>query len=159
MRLQDEFIAKVQESKQVINKILYFYADNLEERKDLRQEILSQAWLSYPTFRGNSKFSTWLYRIGINTALSILKKENRNLSARTNIYSNYSIHPINQEQLLQLIIGILNEVEKSIVLSLLEGYNRKEISEIMGITEGNLRIKIFRIRKKLKEYGIEKYIE
>ena len=84
--MQKQFIERVQACEGLINKILFLYTDREEERKDLRQEILSEAWRSYSGFREDAKFSTWLYRVGLNVAITSLHKRKRhpnlNLSIR-----------------------------------------------------------------------------
>lgn len=154
---QDEFIAKIQEHKGMINKILYLYADSLEERKDLRQEILAAAWKAYPKFENRAKFSTWLYRIGLNVSFMRLRKKERTKSWDTehNEVSIPQSGSLEGKELLAYIMGILQPLEKSIVMLLVEGYDQQEISEVLGISPGNTRVKIHRLRKKLKDYGVK----
>lgn len=154
---QEEFISKIQQHKGLINKILYLYADSLEERKDLRQEILAAAWKSYPKFENRAKFSTWLYRIGLNVAFMRLRKKERTKtldSERSGVTAPVS-GPLEGKELLAYILGILQPLEKSIVMLLVEGYQQPEIAEILGISPGNTRVKIHRLRKKLKDYGVK----
>ena len=157
MAEKKEFIAKIQQHQALINKLLFLYANTQEDRKDLRQEILTQAWRSYKNFRGEAKFSTWLYRVGINVAIASLKKHKRH---NMEIMPQPSVAPSHSEkELLEKILMLMNPVEKSIILFLVEGYEQPEIAEMLGITGENIRVKIHRIRKKLKSYGIERFME
>ena len=143
MRLQETFISNIQAHQQLINKVLYLYTDNLEDRKDLRQEILSQAWLAYPKFRGDAKFSSWLYRIALNVSISGLKQNKKRSVREASLRPANASKLINETELLDLILALLNEIEKSIVLLLVEGYEREEIADMLGISKGDLRVKIF----------------
>ena len=76
--LQQEFLEKIENHKGMIFKISKMYVDNQDDREDLYQEIVFQLWKSYQKFEGKSQFSTWLYRVSLNTALTFLKNEKRN---------------------------------------------------------------------------------
>ena len=157
MSKQEKFIRLIQDNHRVINKVLYLYTDTSEERKDLKQEILSQAWSAYKRFNNESSFTTWLYRVALNISMTHLKKKK---ASTTNEFTAQEIQ-INQDhshELLELMVKQLNDIEKSIVLLLADGYPRNEIISILGMTDGNLRTKIHRIRTKLKNYGIEEFI-
>ncbi|MEM9324554.1 MAG: sigma-70 family RNA polymerase sigma factor [Bacteroidota bacterium] len=153
---KDTFIALVQQHQGLINKILFLYADNAEDRKDLRQEILTEAWRSFGKFRGEAKFSTWLYRVGVNVALSFLRK---NPKTHGDFGPEKASAGHGEEELLQQVLQVLNPVEKSLILLLLEGYDQQEISDILGISPGNTRVKIHRTREKLRTYGIDRFVE
>ena len=151
MSKQEKFIRLIQDNHRVINKVLYLYTDTSEERKDLKQEILSQAWSAYKRFNNESSFTTWLYRVALNISMTHLKKKK---ASTTNEFTAQEIQ-INQDhshELLELMVKQLNDIEKSIVLLLADGYPRNEIISILGMTDGNLRTKIHRIRTKLKNY-------
>ncbi len=75
--LEKEFLEEIEKHKAVIFKISKMYMDNYDDQKDLFQEITYQVWKAYPTFRGKSKFSTWLYRVALNTAIVFLKSEKK----------------------------------------------------------------------------------
>ena len=133
---------------------MFLYADEVEDRNDLRQEIISQAWRSFASFRSEAKFSTWLYRVAMNVSITFLKQQKK----RQNIPSNSQVATSTQSDdsdLLERILRILNPVEKSIVLLLIEGYRQPEIAEILGLTEINTRTKVHRIRKKLQKHGVD----
>jgi len=159
----------VQEHRSLLYKVCRIYCFTEADRQDLFQEMVIQLWRSYPTFRGESKFSTWLYRIALNTAISDLRRQNR----RPSTTSTDDIPPPpslpdmtwpgeEQEQLQQLYTAInkLSDVEKALVMLYLEDKSYEEMEEIMGINQNNLRVKMNRIREKLRKmtkeatYGI-----
>jgi RNA polymerase sigma-70 factor (ECF subfamily) len=156
---QQVFILKIQEHQAIINKLIYLYADTSEDRKDLRQEILAQAWRSYSKFKGESKFSTWLYRVGLNVAISGIRKKKRNAYQLDHPPAGIAVTGATEKELLELILGLLNPIEKSLLLLLVEGYQQPEMAEMLGISAENVRVKIHRIRKKLKSHGIEEFVE
>ena len=135
--------------------MVFLYADNTEDRNDLRQEIISQAWRSYKSFRGEAKFSTWLYRIAMNVSITFIKqhKKRKELDISDQIGADYIS---NESDLLERILRMLNPIEKSIVLLQIEGYRQPEIAEMLGLSEINTRTKIHRIRKKLKDHGVDR---
>ncbi len=155
--LEDDYIAKVQEHKGLINKILYLYGDDAESKKDLKQDILAEAWKAYPSFEGRSKFSSWLYRIGLNVAFARLRKKEKQhyVSLEQSIYKQSDISKLRGKELLDAILRQLQPIEKSIVLLLVEGYNQKEIAELIGLSAVNIRVKVSRLRKKLETYGFK----
>ena len=141
-----------------MHKVCGMYCDNEEDREDLFQEILIQLWKSYPSFRGDSKFSSWMYRVGLNVAISNLRKSKTKKEDSTLPDSFDSISREGDEQSLSLEKGLLrdaiqqlNEIEKGIMMLYLEEKHNEEIAEIMGITQNNVRVKMNRIRNKLKE--------
>lgn len=134
------------------------YCDSDEDRQDLFQEVLFQLWKSYPKFRGDSKISTWMYRIALNTAIARLRKTKRkpsefSLSDSTLQFPDTPSDTEQEEQLknLQVAIQQLSKVEKGIIMLYLEEKSYDEIAEIIGITKTNVGVKINRIKKKLKE--------
>ena len=135
---------------------MYFNAE--EDRNDLFQEITLQLWKAYPNFRGDSKFTTWMYRVALNTAISFFKKEKKKKPADRIAPENLELTTSEEEQrekqehlmMLHKAIDKLSKTDKALVLLHLDEYANKEIAEIMGISEINVRVKLTRIRKKLK---------
>ena len=157
MSKKKEFISKIQQHQKLINKVVFLYADHQEDRQDLRQEILAQAWKSYGSFRGEAKFSTWLYRVSLNVAISSLRKKKKSLNqpSKEQTYAK----PVHSDQeLLEIILQLLNPIEKSIVLIMIEGYKQAEIAEMLGVSANNIRVKIYRIREKLRKHEIEAFV-
>lgn len=135
---------------------MYAYTD--ADRQDLFQDIVIQVWKAYPTFKGDSKFSTWLYRVAINTAITGLRKKKdfitsyEPLCLPTHISDDDS-GQVAEERLKQLYAGIgqLNQVEKAIVMLYMEDRSYEEMEDILGIGQGNLRVKMNRIKEKLRQ--------
>jgi RNA polymerase sigma-70 factor (ECF subfamily) len=157
----------VQEHRSMLYKVCRLYCFTENDRQDLFQEIVIQLWKSYPGFRGDSKFGTWLYRIALNTAISDLRKQRRQPSITGPDEMAPSIPemtwPGEEEdhvQQLYAAINRLSDVEKALVMLYLEDKSYEDMEEIMGINQNNLRVKMNRIREKLRKmtkeapYGI-----
>jgi RNA polymerase sigma-70 factor (ECF subfamily) len=130
--------------------------DKQSDHEDLFQEITLQAWKAFQGFRGDSKFSTWLYRVALNTAITFYRKEKRSPDLySTDILPDTGIEEINpieeQFKAMYTAIGELSKIDKAIVMLYLEDYPYQEIGEIMGITSNNVAVKMNRIKAKLKE--------
>lgn len=158
VQLEKEFAKRVQESQGIIHKVSRIYCDNEEHRKDLFQEILIQLWKSYPSFRGNAKFSTWMYRVALNVAIQDLRKtkKRQQLFFQTNQFKDASEEQKSEVQdeklkLMHSAIAELNKVEKAIVMLHLDEKSNKQIAEIVGITQNYVRVKMNRIKTKLSK--------
>jgi len=137
----------------IIHKLCFMYTNNNDEYKDLKQEINYQLIKSYGQFKGNSKLSTWVYKVSLFTALSFIKckpKKHQQLEDVADIVS--TTHEFDEWNTILEQIKKLPENEKSLVFLYLEDKSYKEISEILGISETNVGVKLNRIKKKLKEY-------
>jgi len=165
--LQEAFIRLVNDSRGILYKICRMYGATEPDRQDLFQEIVIQLWRSYPSFRGESKFSTWLYRIALNTAISDLRKQRRYITPTdpdllpTQLQDiQYSTEKEEQLQSLYAAINRLTELEKALTMLYLEDKSYTEMEEILGIPQNNLRVKMNRIKDKLRKmtkeaaYGI-----
>lgn len=155
---QKEFLQKIEKHKGIIYKISKMYMDNQSDREDLFQEIIYQVWKAYFTFRGDSEFSTWLYRIALNTAIMFLRSEKRRSFITNDDFSDYRIKneeydDEKEENLLKMYSAInkLNPIDKAFIFYYLENFSGKQIAEQMGISEGNVRVKMNRAKNKLKE--------
>ncbi len=155
---QEEFVTLVQEHRGMLHKVCRLYCYSEHDRQDLFQEIIIQLWKSYPKFRADSKFSTWLYRIALNTAISDLRKQRRRIKPidpdhlPTQLQDmQYSKEQEEQLQLLYAAIDQLTEVEKALVMLFLEDKSYDEMEEILGINQNNLRVKMNRIKEKLRK--------
>ena len=154
---QEEFLAKIDLHKGIIFKISKMYMDDRDDQNDLFQEIVYQVWKSLSSFEGKSEFSTWLYRIALNTAIVFLKSEKRRRFIQNDDVSLYRIkeEEYNQEdeQNLKIMyesIQKLNPIDKALIFYYLEDFSGKEMAEQMGISEGNARVKLNRAKEKLK---------
>ena len=153
---EKQFEKHISENELLIHKVCRIYAYTAANREDLFQEIVIQLWKAYPKFRGESKFTTWLYKVALNTAISGLRKEKDFIESRepsqlpeTSIEEN----PGHEEELLQLHKAIeqLSQVEKAIVMLYMEDRSYEEMEEILGVNQGNLRVKMNRIKEKLRQ--------
>lgn len=156
--LEKEFLTRLNESQGIVHKVCGMYCDNEEERKDLFQEILIHLWKSYPSFKGEAKFSTWMYRVAFNIAIQQLRKEKKKkedhvlpeqLDQFSNEYEEDEL--IEERKMLKIAIKQLNEVEKAIIMLYLEDRDNEDIAEIIGISQNHVRVKMSRIRNKLKD--------
>lgn len=156
--MEKEFLYIIKENQGIIHKVCNIYCDSEEDRNDLFQEIVAQLWKSFPSFRNESKVTTWMYRVGLNTAITTFKKNKRRPDQNQLAYENLQIaddgyeHEA-EEQIkhLQRAVSQLTGVEKSIILLFLENKKYEEIAEITGITQNYVRVKMNRIKKKLKK--------
>ena len=156
---ENKFVDLVDKHQNLVHKICKLYTNSEAEHKDLFQEITIQLWKAYPKFRGDSKFSTWMYRVGINTTITIYRKSKRRIRSYNIDNVSYKIpeeNPYNDQadQQLEAIyeaVKALNDIEKAIVFLYLEDKSYKEISETIGLTEVNARVKMNRIKNKLKK--------
>lgn len=148
----------IKENQGIIHKVCNMYCDFDDDRNDLFQEIVAQLWKSFPTFRSESKVSTWMYRVALNTAITSFKKNKRRPDQGRLTYENFEIEDEKydsetDENIKQLhhAVARLTGIEKSIVLLYLENKKYEEIAEITGITQNYVRVKMNRIKKKLKK--------
>ena len=152
--MEKDFLKIVEDNQGIIYKVCKTYRDTREDQEDLFQEIVLQLWKSYPKFRGESKESTWIYRIALNTAIAIFRKNKIELEFNEKIpkehHSKYIETPSENEERLFEAIRTLNKVERAIIALYLEDYPYNEIGEITGITENYVGVKISRIKEKLK---------
>jgi RNA polymerase sigma-70 factor (ECF subfamily) len=152
------FISLVNANRSILYKICRMYGATEPDRQDLFQEIVIQLWRSYPSFRGEARFSTWLYRIALNTAISDLRKQHRHGSSVDPEQISIPLQDLQysndkEEQLQQLYAAIerLTEVEKALTMLYLEDKSYQEMEEILGIPQNNLRVKMNRIKEKLRK--------
>ena len=159
--IQNDFLQLLNQNQGIIRKVCHLYGRNEADKDDLYQEIVIQVWKSFQSFRGESKLSTWLYRIALNTAISDMRKQNRRESLSFPEFipreDADDTDRTREEQLRQLYGAIqrLSEVEKAIVMLYLEDKSYDEMEEILGISNGNLRVKMNRIKDKLKTFTRE----
>ena len=156
MGKEESFTRIIKDNEGVIFKITTIYTDNGQDQKDLYQEIVYQLWKSFDSFRNESKISTWMYRIALNTAIGQLKKSKKH-SNKTGIdqvvlqqTENYDTEFENRLKMVYEQIHQLNILDKGLILLLLEGKKYEEISEITGLSESNVGTRISRIKQKLK---------
>ncbi|XWN37788.1 MAG: sigma-70 family RNA polymerase sigma factor [Balneola sp.] len=151
----DVFDSWIAEFKPLLFKVVRAYAFNQEDQNDLFQEVSIQIWRSIPNFKEKSKVSTWLYRIALNVALNWTRNNRKHTDGKQNIETvKHILEQVNEpvdERLdwLYKEIEKLNKVDRSITLLMLDGFSYREMSEILGISESNIGVKIHRVKKHL----------
>ncbi len=157
------FVDLLHEHQRIVRKICAVYAAGPEEREDLFQEIVMQLWRSWPSFRGDSSFATWAYRVALNTALFRRRKEaaERVVPARDDKGGGLEAEPAASEpdvaeakegiELLYDCIRKLRELDRAIVLQHLEARPHAEIAEFTGLSVGNVAVRLHRIKNSLRE--------
>ncbi|MBD3290510.1 sigma-70 family RNA polymerase sigma factor [candidate division KSB1 bacterium] len=151
---KNRFVKLIHDNQAIIHKICHVYCNNKDDKQDLYQEITLQLWKSYPGFKHKASFSTWMYRIALNTAITMTKKKK--------IFEDLDQNPkaiIFEEDkeldediiILYKAIDKLNKIEKAIVLLWLEEKSYDEIADITGLTVKNVSVKLVRVKKKLSE--------
>lgn len=159
---EERFNTILADNKERIRRICCYYVPNIEDQNDIYQEILVNIWKSLDNFRGDSAISTWIYRIAVNTSLNFagkaLKQMKLMVSADTmNLGSlldsdEVADKAIKEQQIehLQAELNTLSVIDKMLISLTLEGLSMREISDIVGITEPNVKVKIHRIKHELK---------
>lgn len=154
-----QFLALISSNQGVIYKIANLYRDTRDEREDLFQEIVFQLWRAYPSFRGDAKASTWIYRIALNTAIAIYRK-NKPAIQYTPILPDLPAEEPNPEydlrkERLFSALRLLDDSEKAIITLYLDDFSYKQIAEITGISENYVGVKLNRIKSKIQKLLIK----
>ena len=159
MRIQDidkQFMEMIRQNEGVIFKVASFYANNENPIGDLFQEIVINLWKSFESFRGDSKQSTWIYRIALNTCITFFRRSNRGISY---VKLEYDIPESveNNEQIQELyrLINRLGRIERALVLLYLDEKSYKEIAEITDLSVTNVATRLNRIKEKLRQMSDE----
>lgn len=155
--LENTFVDLLEKHQNIVHKICRMYTHDQESHNDLFQEVTIQLWKAYPKFRGDSKFTTWMYRVGLNTAITLYRKSKKRVKTQEIDGVQYKLkareYDDTEEQQLKLMYNAvkqLNDIEKALVFLYLEDKNYSEISETLGITEVNARVKMNRVKTKLR---------
>ena len=158
--LEQSFVLQLKQNQNIIHKICRLYTSGEDAHKDLFKEITIQLWKAYPKFRGDAKFSTWAYRVALNTAITLYRKSTRSVQTTSTEFDSgrhfipqdeYNYEEEEQIKLLYEAVYQLNDIEKALVFMYLEDKDYAEISETLGISEVNARVKMNRIKGKLKK--------
>ncbi|MFD2743659.1 MULTISPECIES: RNA polymerase sigma factor [Sphingobacterium] len=157
MSKEQQFLHLLQQHRNILYKVSRMYMDTAQDQEDLVQEITFQLWKSYCAFEGKSEFSTWMYRVALNTALTYFKKEKRKvdqISLTGAIDKSEDDHhsAVAEERLDYFYKAVqdLTKVEKALIFLFLEGHSHREIALNLGISEGNARVKLNRTKEKLQ---------
>jgi RNA polymerase sigma-70 factor (ECF subfamily) len=152
---EQEFSKMVREQKSTIYTVCYMFSNDEDEVSDLFQETLINLWKGYESFRHESKLSTWIYRVAMNTCISADRKKRKQgtkvpLSMDINLYNDED-HETRQVRQLHERIQRLDLIDRALVMMWLEGMNYDEIAEVIGISVKNVGVKLVRIKEKLKQ--------
>lgn len=159
---EDQFKRIIDENGGRIMRICRYYNSNPDDQKDMYQEILVNVWKSLDRFRGDSKESTWVYRIAVNTSLNYMGKAYRNMKVIVdrdfqNINVLFESDDTEKKEkyesdleTLQAQLNMLSVIDKAMISLMLEGLSTREIADIIGLTEPNVRVKIHRIKEQLR---------
>ncbi len=149
---EEEFLNAVYKNQGLVHKICSIYRDSKEDREDLFQEIVYQLWKAYPKFMGRSKFSTWMYRIGLNTAMATFRRPKVATTESEKLPEPYrpEINDSPNREMLFRAIRQLEDAEKAIVSMYLDGFDNSEMADIIGISKNHLSVRLNRIKNKLR---------
>jgi RNA polymerase sigma-70 factor (ECF subfamily) len=153
--MEEKFTELLQQNQGIVHKISNLYFRDRLEKEDYHQELIIQLWKAFPSFNNQAKFSTWMYRVCLNAAIDILRKEKNQLkhikmteTDVKHIANNHDPENANQEKLYRAI-NQLSFINKAIITLYLDEYSYKEIAEIIGISESNTGVKISRIKSQI----------
>lgn len=154
-----DFTDKLNDCKNLMHKIARAYSYSKEDQEDLIQDMIAQLWKSYPAFREESAFKTWMYRVCLNTALTHFKKSTRRKQIvvegiSTDLHRDEQPDDYEKKEVMYFLIKTLSEIDRALILSYLEGFTGQEIAGNLGMTEGSVRVRLVRIKQKLKEESI-----
>ena len=152
---EQEFSRMVREHKSTIYTVCYMFSNDADEVSDLFQETLINLWKGFESFRHESKLSTWIYRVAMNTCISADRKKRKQgtkvpLSMNIDLYNDED-HETKQVRQLHERIQRLDLIDRALVMMWLEGMNYDEIADVVGISVKNVGVKLVRIKEKLKQ--------
>ena len=156
--MEKEFVNLITNHAGLIYKICNIYCNDPEDKKDMFQEIVLQLWKAFPSFRKEAAAGTWMYRVGLNTAISNYRKTSQGLFKTALSKAVFQVPDPAQLSIegdniasLHKAIATLNNIEKAIVMLYLEEKSYEEIAAIIGITKSNVGVKLSRIKSKLEK--------
>ena len=155
--LEKEFLDMMEAQKQTIYKVCYVYAKDQDDLNDLFQETVLNLWKSFPRYQGDSKLTTWVYRIAMNTCITFLRRSNAR--PQTVPFSVVRIQETvvgdqEEEDRLQVLYRLINQLgklERALILLWLEERSYQEMADILGISKANVAVKLNRVKEKLRE--------
>lgn len=148
------FSALIDQHQAMIWRVCRLYCNHVEDREDLFQEIAIKLWQSRMSFRGDAKFTTWMYRVALNTAITSLRRRRPAVSYPGEV-PDIAAEAVDEEaaeryEQLTSAIHLLDDTEKAIIMLYLEGLSYAEMAEALGVTENYTGVKLSRIKDKLK---------
>lgn len=156
---QQQFLSLIEEHKGILYKVANAYCRNREDRPDLIQEIVAQLWRAFDRFDQARPFSTWMYRIALNLAISFYRRENRRIrdtvpveeAALDLAAADQMLHEVRDDlRLLQGFVNRLDELNRAVILLYLDGYRHDAIAEVVGISNTNVSTRINRTKQRLQ---------
>jgi len=157
----ERFVLLLEEHKRILYKLAGVYCAGAEDRRDLVQEMVIQLWRSFPRYDDRMKFSTWMYRIGMNVAISFLRREGRRGRETVELgqvdiidtaAADRALGEMGDDlRLLRQLVAQLDEMSRALIVLYLEGYSHAEIAEILGISATNAGTRINRIKNRLRD--------
>ncbi|MEJ7642975.1 MAG: sigma-70 family RNA polymerase sigma factor [Chryseolinea sp.] len=153
--IDSDFLKLINDNLGIAQKVTTIYFDDLDTRQDVMQEMMYQLWKSFRTFDGRSKFSTWMYSVCLNTALTYHRKSRKDQSERLKAHHDNIADKsggTDDEDMLFMFqaIAALSPLNKAIVLLYLEDMSYEEIATITGLTKTNVSVRLVRIKKELQ---------
>jgi RNA polymerase sigma-70 factor, ECF subfamily len=162
-RQKDQFLDILEKNIGIILKIARAYSKTTSDKEDLTNDITLELWNSFERFRGNSKISTWIYRIALNTSMNYKRKKEKDrlffiedLKQIENLNWLIEQPDSSHSEILYQCIDELSQLNKAIILLYLDGNSHDEISEITGISKTNVGTRISRIKEQIKDLAITK---
>jgi len=153
--MEKEFLKSIHDCQNMIYRICKIYRNTTEDQEDLFQEIVYQLWKSYPSFKGESKISSWMYRIALNTAIAIYRKPKVPVDyvdkMPEQIYPGSEQQVSEKEERLFDALRTLSDAEKALLSLFLDDFTYHEMSAITGLTESNIGVRLNRLKTKLKK--------
>ena len=154
-QLEKEFLDMIEAQKRTIYKVCYMYANDQDDLNDLFQETVLNLWKGYPSYRGDSKLTTWVYRIAMNTCITFLRHVSHRpqtvpMTASVACQMAADEDTAAQFQDLYKLINQLGKLERALILLWLEERSYQEMADILGLSKANVAVKLNRIREKLR---------
>ena len=157
---EEMFLRLIEQHRGIIRKVALGYSNTTADRNDLTQEIMLQLWKAYPRYSPERPFSTWMYRIALNVAISFLRANTRPVRQTMPLdeidrefAAENEADPEMDERvaLLQHVIATLDPLNRALLLLYLDDHSYREIASILGITETNVATKLNRLKERLRQ--------
>ena len=159
--IQQRFAALLDEHRKIVFKVANTYCRDTDDRADLAQEIAAQLWRAFPAYDPRRSFSTWMYRIALNVAISSLRSQRQRVERSValdeslhDIADDNLVDPVAEQQLRMLhgFIAELAPLDRALLLLYLEDRRQAEIADILGISESNVATKISRLKQRIRNH-------
>ncbi|MDY7232892.1 RNA polymerase sigma factor [Hyalangium rubrum] len=156
---QERFLALVEDHRRILYKVARAYGRTASDQDDLVQETIVQLWKSFPRYDARYPFSTWMYRIALNVAISFQRREStrhQHLTAAGDevlqVVGEAGSEPTEEIELLYRSIAQLDDLNKALAMLYLDGHSHAEIAEVLGISTTNVATRIGRLKERLRDH-------